>query len=128
MDYGAGDRTAWWDQAGPQVRSRDFRLGEVGTGDGNSLSEILYQETRDKMEPYQADPQMIVPPLIFDEDVSVEIVDLESNLGTYVKEMIARFITGDADIESEWGSYLTELEKIGLPRYIKLVQEAYDKR
>ena len=128
VDYGAGDRTAWWDQAGPQVRSRDFRLGEVGTGDGNSLSEILYQETRDKMEPYQADPQMIVPPLIFDEDVSVEIVDLESNLGTYVKEMIARFITGDADIETEWKGYLAELEKIGLPRYIKLVQEAYDKR
>ena len=127
VPYGAGGRKSWWAQGGPQIMSRDFRLGQV-RGEGVSLEAILYEETREKMEPYQVDPRMIVPPLSFDEDVSAEVVDLESALVTYVHEMIARFTIGDADIETEWEAYLAELNKIGLPRYIELVQEAYDKR
>ena len=127
VDYGRGDRSSWWDQAGPQVQSRDFRLGRV-RGEGRSLAVILYEETRDKMEPYQVNPNMVVPPLTFDEDAAAEITDLESALGTYVNEMIARFIIDDADIETEWNDYLAELDRIGLPRYIELMQEAYDNR
>ena len=125
--YGGGGRSSWWDQGGPQARSRDFRLGEV-RGDHSLLSVILYEETRDKMEPYQVNPDMVVPPLSFDEDAAAEITDLESALGTYVTEMIARFTVGDADIEAEWNDYLAELDNIGLPRYVELVQEAYDNR
>ena len=125
--YGGGGRSSWWDQGGPQARSRDFRLGQV-RGEGISLEAILYEETRDKMEPYQVNPDMVVPPLSFDEDAAAEITDLESALGTYVTEMIARFTVGDADIEAEWNDYLAELDNIGLPRYIELMQEAYDNR
>ena len=125
--YGAGGRSSWWGQGGPQVMSRDFRLGEVRE-EGPSLSVILYEETRDKMEPYQVNTEMIVPPLTFAEDVAAEVVDLESALGTYVNEMIARFIIDDADIEAEWDDYLAELDRIGLSRYIELMQEAYDNR
>ena len=125
--YGGGGRSSWWDQGGPQARSRDFRLGQV-RGEGISLEAILYEETRDKMEPYQVNPDMVVPPLSFDEDAAAEITDLESALGTYVTEMIARFTVGDADIETEWNDYLAELDNIGLPRYIELMQEAYDNR
>ena len=127
VGYGAGGRKSWWGQFGPQVRSSDFRLGQV-RDEGISLEVILYEETRDKMEPYQVNPEIIVPPLSFSEDVSAEITDLESALGTYMTEMIARFITGDADIEDDWDDYLAELERIGLPRYIELMQEAYDNR
>ena len=127
VGYGGGDRSSWWDQGGPQARSRDFRLGQV-KGEGISLEAILYEEPRDKMEPYQVNPDMVVPPLSFDEDAAAEITDLESALGTYVTEMIARFTVGDADIEAEWNDYLAELDNIGLSRYIELMQEAYDNR
>lgn len=127
VGYGDGGRSSWWHQRGPQVRSRDFRLGEV-RGDDSLLSVILYEETRDKMAPYKVDSEMLLPPLAFNEDVSVEIVDFESTLTNYVNEMIARFIIGDADINTEWDDYLAELDNIGLPRYIELIQEAYDKR
>ena len=127
VGYGDGGRSSWWHQRGPQVRSRDFRLGEV-RGDDSLLSVILYEETRDKMAPYKVDSEMLLPPLAFSEDVSVEIVDFESTLTNYVNEMIARFIIGDADINTEWDDYLAELDNIGLPRYIELIQEAYDKR
>ena len=127
VEYGGGGRSSWWDQRGPQSRSRDFRLGQV-RGEGISLEVILYEETRDKMEPYQVNTEMIVPPLPFAEDTAAEIIDLESSLSNYVTEMIARFTIGDADIETEWNDYLAELDRIGLPRYIELVQEAYDNR
>ena len=31
-----------------------------------------------------------------------------------------------ADVDAEWEDYLSELDKIGLPRYLELTQEAYD--
>ena len=42
--------------------------------------------------------------------------------------MTARFIIGDVDIETGWDEYLAELDNIGLPRYLELVQQAYDNR
>ena len=127
VPYGAGGRKSWWDQGGPQVQSADFRLGKV-KDEGTILDEILYEETRDKMAPYRPNLDMIVPPLSFDEEVAAEVVDLKSTLGAYMKEMLARFTIGDADIETGWDDYLAELDNIGLPRYIELMQEAYDKR
>lgn len=117
--------TSWWNQAGPQLQSDAFRLGQVNKGP-EDLEVVLFNETRDKMEPYQADSNMVIPPLTFDEEVIPEQTELGSTLGTYVNEMVARFITGDADIETGWDDYLAELEKIGLPRYIELIQQAYD--
>ena len=119
--------SSWWNQAGPNIQSAAFRLGQV-SGGPESLEVVLFNETKIKMEPYQADIDMVIPPLTFDEDVTAEHIDLEGTLATYVNEMIARFIVGDVDIEDGWDDYLAELERIGLPRYIELMQEAYDNR
>ena len=119
--------TSHWDQSGPLFRSRAFRLGQVSNGP-ESLEVVLYEETKNKMEPYQVDIESIVPPLAYSEEVTPEVVELENALRSYVVEMIGRFTIGDADIETGWDDYLAELDNIGLPRYIELMQEAYDKR
>ena len=122
-------KTSFWDQSGPQLQSSELRLGRANTGEESlSLEVILFEETKNKMEPYGPDISMIVPPLTYSEDIAAELVELQSALNTYVSEMLARFTIGDADIETGWDDYLAELEKIGLPRYLELVQEAYDKR
>ena len=36
--------------------------------------------------------------------------------------MLTRFITGDADIETEWDSYLETLNSQGLPRLLEIYQ------
>ena len=127
VEYGAGDRSAWWDQSGPQARSPDFRLGKA-RGEGISLEVILYEQTKNKMEPYTPDLDRIVPPLTYSEEAATEVLELESALQGYVVEMIGRFTIGDADIETGWDDYLAELDKIGLPRYIELMQQTYDNR
>jgi putative aldouronate transport system substrate-binding protein len=40
--------------------------------------------------------------------------------------MIARFITGDADINAGWADYLKTLDQMNLKRYLQIYQAAYD--
>ena len=68
----------------------------------------------------------IIPPLAYGEDAAAEVVEIGTALDNYVAEMTARFIIGDADIEADWDDYLAEFERIGLDRYIELMQEAFD--
>ena len=123
------EKTSWWNQNGPFIFSRAERLGRVNTGEeALALEVVLFEETRDKMEPYSVSLDRIIPPLAYSEDAATEVVEIGTALGNYVDEMTARFIIGDADIETDWDDYLAEFEKIGLPRYIELMQQAYDAR
>ena len=122
-----GRATSHFDQSGPFLLSRTFRLGQVNEGP-ESLAVILYEETKNKMEPYGPDISMIIPPLTYSEEAATEVLELESALQAYVVEMIGRFTTGDADIETGWDDYLAELQNIGLARYVELMQQAYDAR
>jgi putative aldouronate transport system substrate-binding protein len=56
-----------------------------------------------------------------------EINELKLNIYTYVKECMARFSTGDMSLDTEWNSYCTEFENLGLDRFIELSQNAYDR-
>ena len=55
-----------------------------------------------------------------------ELSVAETEINTYIKTTIARWISkGGAD--KEWDAYLAQLDKLGLPRLIKLYQGAYDR-
>ncbi len=41
--------------------------------------------------------------------------------------MMTKFIRGEASLQSDWDSYLGELDKIGLSRILDIYQEAYDR-
>jgi putative aldouronate transport system substrate-binding protein len=56
------------------------------------------------------------------------LLSWKTTLIDYVTEMIARFVVGDADINKEWDAYLAELDKIGIDRYLEIMQKAYDDR
>ena len=77
--------------------------------------------------PFVPDAEQIVPLLSFLGDEANEVVDIETQLVDYVNEMIARFVTGDVDIDAGWDVYLRELDNIGLERYIEIYQGAYDR-
>ena len=40
---------------------------------------------------------------------------------------MARFATGDMDLDKDWDSYLKELDNMGLEKYISISQTAYDR-
>lgn len=68
-----------------------------------------------------------VPALKFTSEKTKSINEIRTNLKTYVEESAARFITGDLSLEKDWDKYVSELEKIGLSKFLEVSQAAYDR-
>nr|WP_144923506.1 ABC transporter substrate-binding protein [Paenibacillus bovis] len=113
-----------WEHTGPILQTRELREGLV-TQKGE-LAQILYEETVKNYDPYRQDVDKIVPPLFFSESQASELATLEKTIRDYVNEMLARFVTGDADISKEWDKYLDTLVNMNLKRFVEIYQEAYD--
>ncbi|WP_281888768.1 extracellular solute-binding protein [Paenibacillus sp. YYML68] len=118
-----------WSQTAPTVRSSDFRLSEaidLATADQNPEVR-LYKATK-LYEPHQMKVNTILPPLFLTREQSEELAGLQKTILEYVDQMVARFVTGDADLNTEWTPYLDTLKGMKLKRYVEIYQEAYDKR
>ena len=60
------------------------------------------------------------------EDAAAEVVEIGTAPDNSAAEMTARFIIGDADIEAGRHDSPAEFKRIGLGRYIELIQEVFD--
>ena len=57
-----------------------------------------------------------------------DLFDLvKSDCDDYFKEMRAKFITGEADIETEWDAYVEMMNALGLEDYTAAWQMVYDR-
>jgi len=91
------------------------------------FEKLLYEETKQKYEPYKSSDTEVVPPLRFTREESERISILSVELENYIKDARVRFIMGDMDLDTEWESYVAGLESIGLSEYLDIVQKAYDR-
>ena len=89
---------------------------------------MLYKATKENYEPYRPSVDEVMPPLAFSAEQSNEMADLKKTIEDYVDEMVARFVTGDVEVEEYWDNYIQELENMNLQRYIEIYQEAYDEK
>ena len=60
-------------------------------------------------------------------DEAEEISIINTDLVEYAKLKLAEAIVGDVDIDAEWSSYLRELDKIGLQRWLEIYQGIHDR-
>ncbi|TLS44293.1 extracellular solute-binding protein [Streptomyces montanus] len=56
-----------------------------------------------------------------------ELATLQTNIGTFVQQSAVQFITGKKSLDSDWDSYLKNLDQLGLKRFLQIYQQAYDK-
>jgi putative aldouronate transport system substrate-binding protein len=56
-----------------------------------------------------------------------ELSILQTELVKYAKNQLARWISGDGNVNAEWNNYLRELDRIGLQKYLELKQKVYDR-
>ncbi|MDR3127851.1 MAG: extracellular solute-binding protein [Bifidobacteriaceae bacterium] len=61
------------------------------------------------------------------EEESEQITDLSSDLQTAVQSWEGKFITGKEDINTKWDTYVQTIQSIGIDKYVKVYQEAYDR-
>lgn len=45
---------------------------------------------------------------------------MSSDIGNYVDQSFAKFVTGADSVETGWDTYKKQLDQIGLPRYLEL--------
>ena len=58
---------------------------------------------------------------------SDELSLLESDLASYVDQMVSKFIIGDVSIDNEWDNFVKGCESRGIARYVEIYQTAYDR-
>ena len=111
----------------PNLRTHNFRLREVANRDIFEIETLIYDMTHLQV-PYRQSLDNVMPILMFDEIISVELVDLRTSINLFVTESIARFTVGDLCIENDWDWYLRELEVIGLARYLQILDQGLAER
>ena len=119
-----------WRANGPRIDTPDakeyrYNQYQIGTYEDNMEYRLSY-DTRNNYQPYDPDPAQCLPPLVFDDAQSAELANSQTVVKSYVEEMAARFISGDLDVESNWDSYLKELDVKGVQGMIDIYQAAYD--
>ena len=84
----------------------------------------LYRDTME-MEKYAADVDP-VPALTFIGEDGAVYSQISTALGDYASNAIVEFITGTRDIDTDWNSYLADLEKLQYKEMLDLIQKTID--
>lgn len=88
--------------------------------------EAILQEAAERYEQYSPAEDTLVPDIPFDDEAAKKIADYTLTIGGYVNQATVQFITGDMDIEAEWGNFVDRLNQMGLEDYMRVYQESYD--
>lgn len=118
-----------WNQKGNLNRSSAWRLGQLAEQDimkPTGLETRLYQATVAYSEFATPDEQVLPPTLFIPEEENAEYAQIKLTVDGYVAESLNNFVTGKMSIDTDWDQYVKTLEDMGLPRYLEILQSAYD--
>lgn len=119
-----------WRSLGVRCDTGDFkeiRYAQMQPGTYETdLEWRLSGDTIKNYEPYRPDIKMILPPLVYSEQQAADLANIETVITSYREEMAARFITGDANIDTEWDAYLNEMNVKGAEKLLQIYQDSYN--
>ena len=104
----------------PSFCSREDMLPIFQTGVGD----LQQLEKNAKYGPYFRDH--LFPLFWMTPEESEKTGPITSDITTYVRRMIASWISGEQDVNATWSEYLRQLDNMGLKTYIELHQRVYD--
>jgi putative aldouronate transport system substrate-binding protein len=67
----------------------------------------------------------LAPTLKASDEENEELIMMVQNIVDYCRTMQNKFIVGQADPVRDWGSYVKQLQSLGVERYIRRVNEIY---
>lgn len=147
VTYGTQRDTTGWNVKNPMNMNMEFRYKEEAVGydviseylaTGNpelrdeagsyaSYNEINnYSYTMNTSALYDLPTDMLLPPLLYTEDDSARMAEIDAVLDPYLEQTWTAFITGTRDIDTEWDAYLEELESMGAIERVEILQRTYD--
>ncbi|MDY3285461.1 MAG: extracellular solute-binding protein [Eubacteriales bacterium] len=117
-----GVQNKWWNVWSPMFLDYSIGNGWADDGDPMNIFRIAY-DTVGKLQGYI--PDEVAGMIVYTVDENTQIAEISSNITSYWKECKTLFIIGDMDLDSDWDSYLAELDKLGLQEYLEVTQNAY---
>ena len=124
---GSAVANASWRQNGPLLLTYSILQGRlipqetaVGRQANNSVAITMYNKDA-------FGPKEVVGKLIYTDDEMSFISETRTALNNYILEMTSNFLAGNRDIDTSWNAYLSELNSIGLARYISINQTVYNR-
>lgn len=95
----------------------------------NDISEAPMNKHRAMIaENYPGACRVALPTLYYSENDLKEMAILSADLNAYESEMFAKFVVGEADIETQWDEFTKTLNTIGAQKLVSIVQNAYNNR
>ncbi len=91
----------------------------------NGYDALMYNWTREYYVDYANDryfPASFFVPLDAVEDYNDALTEIKE----YAAEMATKFMTGEADLNKDWSTYLDTVKSLGLDTVLKQAQAAYD--
>ncbi|MDQ0646052.1 putative aldouronate transport system substrate-binding protein [Microbacterium natoriense] len=123
---------ASWRSMGQYWDSLEYRNAQVVPEDVYSPSgyERRLLNATLEYDPFKPDESILFPveKLWPDLDSAAELADLQTNITNYVTQAQAEFVTGQRDVNDDaaWDAYLSDLDGLGLPRYLEMMKKLYD--
>lgn len=81
----------------------------------------------ENVHPYATKDQLPVSAFKFTEDEQYILDNKLGEIKAYYEQMYSKFVTGVADIETEWDKYCKTIESMGIQDVINVYQAAYDR-
>jgi len=118
LDQAISDYLTWPGGYYPGIVTQKYFQGaEAKENSINNAKQVM---------PYALKDEDIIPGLNFTLEENDQVSAILTDIQTYVDEMTASFITGKASFD-KWDDYKKTIEKMGLEKYMKVAQAAYDR-
>ena len=124
------EQTKAWDLAGPCWWPWEWRYGEIVKDPDKNYngSYTMFNAAKNIYAPYADEDSHFPQNLNFMLDEVEEAVSLKTDIYSYVEQATAQFIIGERNLESDWDSYLKDLDRYGLDRWMELQLAAYERQ
>ena len=124
-----------WQDLGIMFAPSAIRLGQATDNDvdiatAEGLEKLLFDESKNQMAPYSPTEKdnSMVPSLKFTAEESTAILTIGVEIEKHIAENMVAFITGSKDVDKDWDTYVSDFEKVGLSKYLEVLQGAYDRQ
>jgi putative aldouronate transport system substrate-binding protein len=105
------------------IRTGNPALEKVLFDDPSAGEQWWYWVTTMRHVPYKMDESLFLPPMALADADNARVSDIYATLGTYIDRSCVEFINGTRNIETGWTVYLAELDRIGSPERVQILQK-----
>lgn len=90
-----------------------------------ATDKAMKSERYELYDPYAA--KEYLPALSLTSEESDELSIIFTDIDSYVKNMKAKWVSGESDVEADWDTYIETLKNMRVDRYVEIYQAAYER-